>query len=321
MGRPRKKQRQEDKLQAGPNAQYPTPELDHQDAFFELAGQGQYLTPNDDLGRHSLDNLAAEYFGASPAFLNAFNPPIDPSLDFSSLPFDPDLLDTSAVQVPNSVAIPDIGSPCSCLTNIYLILSELRTYSGCSFPLPLPTLRKSMVTAEQVLTCEECPKDFSTASQNLHMSCALLGTIGNGFRQLLKGIEQEAAVAEARGEKKALRVGDMNVANSHLHTGTLDCPMGFNVEVAASEWRELARKAVIASFDGANGATSLMDIVQKLEDRQRARHFSSDVEHYPPVGTHHSAAENECEDPVCVRMVTQTRQVIEVLAADIRPNT
>ncbi|KAL9078436.1 MAG: hypothetical protein Q9157_002625 [Trypethelium eluteriae] len=178
-----------------------------------------------------------------------------------------------------------------------------------------------MVTAEEVLTCEECPKDFSTASQNLHMTCALLGTIGNGFRQLLKGIDQEAAFAEARGEKKALRVGDMNVANSHLHTGTLDCPMGFNVEIAASEWRELARKAVIASFNGMNGATGLMDIVQKLEERQRARHFSSDVEHYQPSGSHHTAGNSECEDPICVKMVTQTRQVIEVLAADIRSDT
>lgn len=178
-----------------------------------------------------------------------------------------------------------------------------------------------MVIAEQVLECEKCPKEFSTAAQNLHMTCALLGTIASSFRQLLKGIDQEAAFAEARGEKKEFRMGEMNAATMHLHTGTLDCPLGFNIDLAASEWRNLAKRAVVASFNGHHGAKGLMDIVQSLEERQRRWHYSSDVQHFAPLGNHHTTVDNQCEEPMCVKVVTQTRQMIEVLAIDIRSET
>ena len=239
----------------------------------------------------------------------------------SPLPLIANPLGTSAVGAPNPADLSNIENSCTCLLNIYLTLSELRTYGGCSFPLPLPGLRKSMVIAEQVLACEQCPQDFSSASQNLHMSCALLGTIANSFRQLLKGIDQEAGFAEARGEKKEFRMGEMNAATMHLHTGTLDCPMGFNIELAAPDWRSLARRAVVTSFNGYHGAKGLMDIVQRLEERQREWHYSSDVEHIGPLGDHHLTANDECEQPMCVKIVTQTRQMMEVLAAEIRSDT
>ena len=175
-----------------------------------------------------------------------------------------------------------------------------------------------MVTAEQVLACKHCPRDFSTASQNLHMTCALLGTIANSFRQLLRGIEQEAAFAEAKGEKKEFRMGEMNPATMHLHTGTLDCPLGFSIELAAQEWRGLAKKAVASSFNGQHGGNGVLNIVQKLEERQRLWHYSGDMEDFAPLRNHHPLADDECEEPTCVKIIAQTRRVIEVLAADIR---
>ena len=225
---------------------------------------------------------------------------------------------TAAGQALTGINQPEAS--CTCLTDMYIMMSELRTYTGTSFPLPLPTLRRSMAVAEQVLSCEQCPRDFSTSVQNIHMMCALLSSIGDSFRQLLRKINQEAADADARGERKQFRMGEMNPATAHLHTGSSDCPLGFSVELAAPEWRTLAKKSLLASFNGTHGAKGLMEIVQNMIDRQQMWHNSPNREHFAPTGDHTTMC-NECEEPTCIRMVTHTQRIVETLAADLRSDT
>ncbi|KAI9710903.1 MAG: hypothetical protein M1820_002338 [Bogoriella megaspora] len=333
MGRPKKRQRQEE---AEAEAQDAQADLDATSQNFIMdqtatsqSSENWYAqpvapttAPFPGLGFTLLDDGSTEhapfmpFTEFDPSLNSALNSNIDPSLELSSLSNNGQSPQTSSTNRPRSLALTGLDTQCACLPNIYLMLSELRNFDGCSFPLPLPSIRKAMYTANESLACDTCPKDFSTANQNLHLTCALLATVANGFRRLLQDIDREAEIADAAGVKKAFRIGEMNYQNMHLHTGTLDCPLGFNIELSAPEWRSLARKAVRATYDGNQGAKGLMTIVRDLETRQRKWHLSGDVPHIAPLQHHSKNSNHECEEPICVQMVSHTRRVIEVLGIE-----
>lgn len=91
MGRPKKRQRQEeDTEQDGRGAaQYPTLTVDRQDAFFDFQSQEQNLTLNESLSNNTSGNIlnvsSIGPFDDHDELFSAFNAPIDqvdPSLDF-----------------------------------------------------------------------------------------------------------------------------------------------------------------------------------------------------------------------------------------------
>lgn len=136
-----------------------------------------------------------------------------------------------------------VGMPCACLSNIYLTLSSLHSLASHDFPFVLPALRTAISTANTVLNCPQCPKSYAMATQNIHMLLGLLMTLNDSVSKLLAAIEAEAARVAAAGQRKQFLMADAS-APAHMHTGTDDCPVRFDMALTAAEWRELARKVV-----------------------------------------------------------------------------
>ena len=175
--------------------------------------------------------------------------PIDPASLFNDPTLDP--LDygylnqnVSPVQPANSTSDngPQIG--CICLSSIYLAITDLSALKDFAFPICLPQVRNALTVASVALKCPECPKTRATAVTNFMQLTTLLQLIAERYDRVLRAINDESDRAEEARETKHFRVGEHQTRRAHLHTGTADCPMGFNVELDPGEWRTLARKAV-----------------------------------------------------------------------------
>jgi hypothetical protein len=136
----------------------------------------------------------------------------------------------------------------------------------------LPALRSAMKTTTKVLECKECPKQTSSAMQNMMLLSTLLLAMTDSYRKLLQSIDTEAARLKVSGKKKTFRMGDNAPERMHLHTGTPDCPMGFDIELDSDEWRKLARKVVKADIESTpqslRETVSVLGLTEMLEVRQ-----------------------------------------------------
>jgi hypothetical protein len=84
-----------------------------------------------------------------------------------------------------------------------------------------------------MIHCTKCPTETFGAIQNMQALNALLSAIAERFHKVLAGIDDEAVRLEQTQGKKAFRVGDNSPENMHLHTGTLNCPMGYDLNLDA----------------------------------------------------------------------------------------
>ena len=232
---------------------------------------------------------------------------MDPAIDPSLWNDQPDMskIDPS-ITLPNQ---PD-EAPCTCLSIMYLTLTELQTLSSFSFPAVVPPLRQAMSTASSIIHCDKCPKGTFSAIQNVQSLSALLAAIGERFHRVLFDIESEADRLERTGEKKPFRVGDNNPALQHLHTGTLDCPMGFNIQLEPKDWKALAKKALQTEvLGGGSNSTPFTTLLDQFEERQHRWHMNHDnlEERIRIFGEH-----NMCRpgDAQCVRTINQVRNMI-----------
>ncbi|KAJ4361608.1 hypothetical protein N0V95_001684, partial [Ascochyta clinopodiicola] len=112
-----------------------------------------------------------------------------------------------------------------------------------SFPRAIIPLRSAMSTISSVLHCPTCPLDLFSAIQNVSSLASLFKALVARFSKVLSEIDREAQLLRDQGKKKPYRIGDNDPALAHLHTGTLDCPLGFDVELEPEVWRILAKKA------------------------------------------------------------------------------
>ena len=93
------------------------------------------------------------------------------------------------------------------------------------------------------------------------------------FNRVLMEVDREATLLEAAGLKKPYRIGDNNPALFHLHTGSLDCPMGFNIELEPRDWRKLVKTALKTEvYGGGSNPRPLLDLVKESETRQEIWH-------------------------------------------------
>jgi hypothetical protein len=122
-------------------------------------------------------------------------------------------------------------APCTCLSLMYLTVTELQSVQSFHFPQVVVPLRKAMGVLSELINCPQCPKDNFSAIQNIASVVALCKAIIERFNKVLMVIDKEAERLEQSGEKKPYRIGDNSPELQHLHTGTLDCPMGFNIEI------------------------------------------------------------------------------------------
>ncbi|KAI5374667.1 hypothetical protein J4E82_006535 [Alternaria postmessia] len=93
------------------------------------------------------------------------------------------------------------------------------------------------------------------------------------FNKVLIEVDREALRLEETGQKKPYRIGDNNPALQHLHTGTLDCPMGFNIEIEGKDWKKLVKTALKTEvYGGGSNPRPLLDLVKESEARQESWH-------------------------------------------------
>ncbi|KAJ4367381.1 hypothetical protein N0V83_006963 [Neocucurbitaria cava] len=195
------------------------------------------------------------------------------NLDFSmDPPIDPSLWDLQPVPQPNAVDGTNMG-PCTCLSVMYLTLTDLQSVPSFAFPQVIIPLRKAMSNLSDLIHCPQCPKEMFTAIQNIQSAVALFKALVERFNKVLIELDAEAERLQQTGQKKAYRVGDNNPALHHLHTGTLDCPMGFNIDLEAKDWTRIVKTALKTEIHGGgSNPRPLMDLLKEIEARQERWH-------------------------------------------------
>lgn len=145
---------------------------------------------------------------------------------------------------------------------------------------------------------------------------ALLTAIAERFHKALRAIDEEAARLEQAGLTKEYRMGDMSVETLHLHTGELDCPMGFEIELAAEEWRKLAKKVIKAEVLGKGKAPNpLISLVEQMEQRQTEWHTVRDHKERGHVfgDCREGVMPHDSREPVCLRIIGGVRMMIDAM--------
>jgi hypothetical protein len=239
--------------------------------------------------------------------------PIDPLL------WDPTPNDSGfKSQASSTPGQPDTG-PCSCLSLNYLALSDLQSLNNFDFPAVIPRIRPSLTTASTMIHCTKCPTEAFAAIQNMQSLNALLSAIAERFHKVLAGIDAEAVRLEQTQGKKAFRVGDNSPENRHLHTGTLDCPMGYDLNLDPQNWKQLAKQMLKTEvIGGGHNQTPLLGLVEELEKRQHRWHHDTSM--HTEERTRLFGAENMCrnkgEQAMCLRMIGHIRIMVEQMNWD-----
>ncbi|KAF2856333.1 hypothetical protein T440DRAFT_485439 [Plenodomus tracheiphilus IPT5] len=287
MGRPKKRRREGEAagLAQCPVVNHPGESSAFHSTSIEVAQLGYDLTVLPDLP--DLDNLCGS---TEDSVASTMQQDFDVTGDFQqpdliSLDFDLDTtIDASLWHLPSQSPQPPVPvqppepTPCSCLSLTYLTLSTLQSLHNFSFPQIIPPLRTAMSALSTLLHCPTCPLDPFTAIQNIQSITSLFKALTSRFAKAILDINTEATRLSLSGVKKPFRVGDNSPALAHLHTGTLDCPMGFNIELEAREWKKIVKAALrMEVWGGGSGGLCLVGLLGECEQRQRMWHGDKKV--------------------------------------------
>ncbi|KAF1840835.1 uncharacterized protein K460DRAFT_380614 [Cucurbitaria berberidis CBS 394.84] len=296
MGRPRKRRRDGE-------ADEPATILNESPVISIFSDIGLISPPHP----HDANNSSGTTANVAPSqhdlsFPESFRLSPVSNLDFNlDPPIDPSLFDLQPISPPNAVDDPSSNqsnmAPCTCLSIMYLTLTELQSVQSFSFPQVIVPLRKAMSTLSDLIYCPQCPKEAFSAIQNIQSIVSLFKAIVERFNKVLLEVDAEAERLQQSGQKKPYRVGDNNPALHHLHTGTLDCPMGFNIELEASDWRKIVKTALRTEIrGGGSNPRPLMDLLEEIVARQERWHaekefWTEERRHLFGGGAH------ECNEP------------------------
>lgn len=203
---------------------------------------------------------------------------------------------------------------CTCLSNLYSALSSFQSLPPPSFPLTLGTLEKATTLSRDIVRCEECPKKHVWAVQNLMLLSTLFALIANEYSRLLAHIDERVA----REETITLRMGErFSPETLHLHTGTSDCPMGFNLDLSGAEWGKITRKAIKQAVVGSDHSPreSLTGLIEKLEQRQIAWHTKTgQAEQYEQCKDRVQQERSDTVGPfMCLQIINNIRRSLRAL--------
>jgi len=202
---------------------------------------------------------------------------------------------------------------CSCLPSLYSTLSSFQSLPLPSFPFSMGVLTRATRVAQDACRCKQCPIQYASALQNLMLLSTLLPLIAHEYSKLLAHIDDRAS----RGGTITFRIGEKENTLGHMirHTGAVDCPMSFDMEMSTEEWRSMARKVIKKKVMGPDD-TSVLGVLNDLESRQRHWHEHPIViefhhgkhcaEHGPEVGDEHA----------CLQMLTRVKHSIDALKLD-----
>ncbi|KAL6912796.1 hypothetical protein FSHL1_010479 [Fusarium sambucinum] len=194
---------------------------------------------------------------------------------------------------------------CACLANLYLSLEEVRKADDLPFTSRLSALRHLTTTAGGIIQCQICPTKFLWAMQNAQLLNTLIVSLAEGYKKIVKFVEDETTRAQEANEAKSLLISE----------GQPDT-MGFHLSLDPEDWQNIANKAIKAELFGTKHSTaSFVEMLQLMEDRQNAWH--SGHTHVPPgIGTRMSHQMHE-KEPHCVSVVKHTRDMICHLLSDV----
>jgi len=181
------------------------------------------------------------------------------------------------------------GNPqCTCLSYLYLCLSNLSTLS--SFPITehtLCSLYTAARTARSVIRCEVCPQTFATAMQNVMLLGTLLHVIADAWLRV------STADAVDLGKRAAPRAFVASVPQD---------PQG-QMETYRRWLRQTVRRAIIGGPIDPRGAVQcqespdLLSLIKEMEARQRRWHAEGRSRHErqsPAQQPSNGAAEQRC---------------------------
>lgn len=234
--------------------------------------------------------------------------PTDGQLNQNPAPALPNGNGQSAPFLTSPTTSSDYG--CQCITSMYATLSSFQSLPPSSFPYSMGKLTAATTVARDALRCQHCPNSYATALQNMMSLCTLLPLIAHEYGKLLQHIDERSA----KGGSISFRMGENSFDQLHLHSGTIDCPMAFDMDFSAAEWRAMARKVIRRKvLGGSDLDLSLLGLVEELEIRQRGWHAN------PPLAEFRhglSCMEYHCpsdEKHTCLQMISRARAAIQAL--------
>lgn len=180
---------------------------------------------------------------------------------------------TNTMAAPSSTA----GQTCDCITTLYQTLSSFSSAPEAFFPYGISKLKRVTSTAWQALRCDNCAQTYVNSLQNSSALNTLINLIITEYSKVLKEIDERSQTED----KIQFRMGEMNAPETqHLHTGTIDCPMGITIDLTGSEWRTLARNAVRKEIFGERaGDECIAKLVDETKERQVRWHNKFAMEH------------------------------------------
>ncbi|KAF2813451.1 uncharacterized protein BDZ99DRAFT_438623 [Mytilinidion resinicola] len=301
MGRPRKRRRDE-------SSDQPRPDLERHGSRSGSSATTLHLNSNDSVACNSggIEGSMTNWFGEPPQVHSRPSSALEwPAME-------------SMLELDGATAVPPDQFPklsCLCLSTMYLTLSSLQSLPSFSFPVVIPPLRSALASTLQILHCPDCPRETFSGIQNVITLTSLLTAIAERYHRALKAIDEEAEQLEKSGRKKDFRVGEMSVNTLHLHTGEVDCPMGFHIELGAEEWKKLAKKVIKTEVLGKGSSpTPLIEVVEQMEKRQtewHSRMHEMNPEREKLFGRCNDA--HQSGDATCLRMVKQVRMMIDAM--------
>lgn len=339
MGRPRKRQREQEEGNASPKDSFPETgqagaQLDMatlmssqstlpDPAFDLLPGNGlfdlhdgstnvpqpsSFFADGNDVGSLVQDDQWNPYGIQDGACASSFQAPFDhESMGFAC----PDKLPCEASSENQPATA--IETECSCLPSLYSTLSSFQSLPPPSFPFSMGVLTSATRVAQTACRCRKCPTLYASSLQNLMLLSTLLPLIAHEYGKLLAYIDDRAS----KGGTITFRMGEKENTPDHVqrHTGGTDCPMAFDMEMSTEEWRSMARKVIKKRVMGPDDI-SVLGVLNDLESRQRHwhehpiliefQHGTNCAEHGPEVGDEHA----------CLQMLTRVKHSIDALKLD-----
>ncbi|KAF3385427.1 hypothetical protein F1880_002097 [Penicillium rolfsii] len=230
----------------------------------------------------------------------------------TSMPLTPptNILNTHSLPLtPPMTNLADPATPqCTCLSYLYLCLSHIS--SVASFPVNSHTLCSLYIaarTAQDVIRCESCPKNFASGVQNVMFTGTLLTVVADAW---LRVYNSDAAQLGAQS------------APPEYATKVMQSPDP--AEGWKSWLRQIVRRAVVGGHlspeagTRCSGQRDLLSLIREIEDRQRRWHTPGQhpMEKYNlmhPTAVEPNRNDGESTDEkelLCMRVVGSARAVL-----------
>ena len=207
---------------------------------------------------------------------------------------------------PQSLSSDSASPQCTCLSYLYLCLSHISSLA--SFPVNSHTLCSLYIaarTAQDVIRCDACPKNFASGVQNVMFTGTLLTVVADAWLRVYNSDPVELGIQSASPEytSRVLQSAD-----------------------PAQEWnswlRQIVRRAVIGGKLDAEAGTrcshqpDLLSLINEVENRQRRWHepgqhpFPQNNPLKSELGADAEEQPTDEKELLCMRVVGSARAVI-----------